>query len=307
MIAGIETGGTTVRWAVADADPIRPSAVGDFPTTSPEEVVARAADGIRAAAAGEVSAVGIAGFGPLDLDPASPGYGTVLATPKPGWRGAPLLRLVAEATGARVALDTDVGAAVRAEWRWGAGRGFQDVCYVTVGTGVGVGAIVGGTPLRGHRAGHPELGHLLVRRRPEDDFPGVCPFHRDCLEGLASGPALSERWGLPAEELGSGAPEAIRVEAFYLAQLVAVLAYTLAPAVVVLGGGVAHLPGLHEAVGTQAAAVVGEALPGRAVSDPRSGHVRAPRFAGSGLIGALTMAHDVGQDLAHHCDDRSSP
>lgn len=295
MIAGIETGGTSVRCAVAHA-PDDDLSVAAFPTLGPDETVPRIVAEIRARTAGAaLDGAGLAAFGPLDLDPASPRYGTVLATPKPGWRGTPLAARLSEALGVAVTVESDVNAAAVAERRWGAARGIDHVAYVTVGTGVGVGAVVAGRPLHGHEGSHPELGHLIVRRHPDDRFAGLCPFHGDCLEGLASGPAVGARWGRAGEDLGADLAAARTVEAWYLAQLVAAVTYTLSPGCVVLGGGVSRMPGLLAAVRHATAALVGDALAGHDVTDPDGEYVRAPGLGDrAGLVGALTLATGAG-------------
>lgn len=295
MIAGIETGGTSVRCAVATA-PDADLAVASFPTADPVATVARIVAEVRAAAEGRpLTGVGLAAFGPVDLDPGSAHYGTVLATPKPGWQDTPLATLLADALGASVAVESDVNAAALAERRWGAARGLDHVAYVTVGTGVGVGAVVGGRPLHGHGGSHPELGHLPVRRHPDDDFPGVCPFHADCLEGLASGPAVADRWGRAGENLGGDLPAARRIEASYLAQLVAAVTYALSPGCIVLGGGVGRMPGLLDAVRHASAGLVAGALARHPVTDPAGDYVRGPGLGDrAGLVGALTLAAGAG-------------
>jgi fructokinase len=294
VIVGIETGGTSVRWALATA-PDAAFAVVSFPTRGPDETIDRLVREVRAAA-GDTRLVGagLAAFGPLDVDPGSARYGTVLATPKPGWADTPLAARLADGLGLGLAVESDVNAAAVAECRLGAARGLDHVAYVTVGTGVGVGAVVGGRPLHGHRGAHPELGHLPVRRHPEDRFPGVCPFHADCLEGLASGPAIAARWGRAAEDLVPDLAAARRMEAFYLAQLVAAVTYTLSPGCVVLGGGVSRLPGLLGAVRRATAVLVSGALAGHPVGDPAGDYVRAPGLGErAGLVGALLLAADT--------------
>jgi len=186
-----------------------------------------------------VAAVGVAAFGPLDLDPESASYGTVRSTPKRGWQRAPVLALVRAGLDVPVAVDTDVGAAAVGEWRWGAARGVRVAAYVTVGTGIGAGIVVDGHPF--HGLGHPEFGHIPAARDPEDELTGVCPVHGDCLEGLASGPAIAARWGRPSEALPADHP-AWDLEARYLGRALATLTLTVVPGRIVrAGGGV--LPG----------------------------------------------------------------
>jgi fructokinase len=214
LLAGIEAGGTKIVCAVGTG-PEDLRAETRFPTTTPEETIDRAVEFFRRAAAAEpLAAIGIASFGPIDPDPASTSFGFVTSTPKPGWAQVDLAGAVARALGVPFGFDTDVNAAALGEHRWGAARGLDTFVYLTVGTGIGGGAMVGGR--LAHGLLHPEMGHLLIPRRDDDDFPGVCPFHGSCFEGMASGPALEGRWGQPAETLPDDHP-AWELEAHYLA------------------------------------------------------------------------------------------
>lgn len=296
MIIGIETGGTKVVCAAAEV-PFMPHAalrsLLTVPTGSPAQTLESITGFVREQRRhADVDAVGLATFGPVDLDPRSPRYGTIGETPKHGWAGTRLLEALRTATDAPVAVETDVAAAALAELRWGTGTGLDDLTYVTVGTGVGVGAIVEGRAL--HGTAHPEIGHLTVRRHPDDDFAGVCRLHGDCLEGLASGPAITARWGRPGDALGDRLGAAVAMESHYLAQLVAALTYLLSPGRVVLGGGVLATPGLLDAVRTDTAFLVGAALGRHPVTHPDSGFVAAPALGSrAGVLGALTIASDL--------------
>ncbi len=309
MLVGIETGGTKVVCS-AGTSPTDVVEVVTFPTEDPATTLPSIVGFVAAWRASEgVEGVGIGSFGPVDLDPRSASYGRILASPKVAWRGADIVGPIAEAAGAPVAIETDVTAAAIGELRWGAGVGLTDLAYATVGTGVGVGAVVQGRPL--HGTAHPEAGHLTVRRHPDDDFAGVCPLHGDCLEGLASGPSVTARWGRPGAELGELLNRAVEIEAHYLAQLVATLLYVLSPARIVLGGGVLGTPGLLEAVRARSADLVGEALGVHPVTDPTSGFLSRPGLeARSGVVGALTLAADLaasrpsGGPTAPRPDDR---
>ncbi len=157
-------------------------------TGSPESTIAAAVAWIREKAGGELSAVGIGSFGPVDLK-----TGHITSTPKAEWRNFDLAGEVRRALGVPVAFDTDVNAAVLGEARWGAARGVANCIYLTIGTGIGGGAIVEGNIV--HGLTHPEMGHIRVPREASDTFAGVCPYHGDCLEGLATGPAVEARWG----------------------------------------------------------------------------------------------------------------
>jgi fructokinase len=243
ILGGVEAGGTKFVCLVGD-DEGRILAERRIPTRGPRETLAEAVDALRLATAetGALDAIGVAAFGPLDLRPGS-GHGRLLSTPKPGWSGVDLMSPLRDAFGVPVAIDTDVTAAALAEGRWGAARGLESFAYMTVGTGIGVGVIAGGRPL--HGLVHPEFGHVDVPRATGDDFPGVCPFHAHCLEGMASGPAISARWGVPAEDLeGALRGRVVELEAFYLASGIRTLVYAVAPERIVLGGGVSGLTGL---------------------------------------------------------------
>ncbi len=277
----IEAGGTKFMLGLAD-DSGQISARFRLPTTTPQETLGAAIAWFRQQTA-PPRVFGIASFGPLDLDPASPDYGRLRATTKPHWSGAAIVQPFAEAFDCPVYLDTDVNGAALAEARWGAGRGYGSLLYVTIGTGVGGGFVSGGTLLRG--LSHPEMGHLLVPRHPDDhDFPGVCKFHEGCLEGMASGPAVIARWGKSLSELPEGHPGAARI-AWYLGRAVATFQAIMEPARIVLGGGVMASPGLRDRVRDAAA----EAGGGYFVGDARELIVEPGLGADSGLLGALAL------------------
>ena len=236
LFGAIETGGSKVDCAVG----LWPDDVRDrmrVPTTSPAETLAKVTDFLlRHHRATPLAAIGIGSFGPLDLRTGSPTYGYITTTPKPGWRNADVVGPIHAKLKLPVVFDTDVNAAALGECRWGAGRGLDSLVYITVGTGIGGGAVIDGRPV--HGASHPEMGHVLVPRdRAADPFDGICPYHGDCLEGLASGPAMAARWGMPAESLPED-HQAWRLEAEYLASAIANIMVTLSPERIVLGGGV---------------------------------------------------------------------
>jgi fructokinase len=179
--------------------------------------------------------LGIASFGPVDLRPNSPTYGYITSTTKPGWRNTDIAQRLGRRMGGPVGFDTDVNGAALAEGRWGSAVGLDDFAYVTVGTGIGAGLIVRGKSIFGMN--HTELGHIRVARKPGDKFPGICPFHGDCIEGLASGPAIEARAGMPASQLPPDHPTWDFV-AHGLAQLIHSMVLTTAPSRIFLGGGV---------------------------------------------------------------------
>lgn len=285
LYGGIESGGTKTVCAVGTGpDDVR--AVERFPTTQPAETLRRAVAFFEAQPA-PVAAVGIGSFGPVDERPGSPTFGHVTTTPKPGWQHVDVVTPVREALGVPVAFDTDVNAAALAEHRWGAARGLDAFVYLTVGTGIGGGGFVGGRRIRGLT--HPEMGHLAVPRAPGDAFAGVCPFHGDCWEGLASGPAIEQRWGRPGRDLPPDHP-AWDLQAGYLAAGLMSLVLALSPERVVVGGGVMeHAPLL---------ARVREALRQRLngylpVADFDAYLVPPALGARAGVLGALALAQDV--------------
>lgn len=244
MIAGVETGGTKVLVGVADEDsPHELRDVIEIPTSTPEEV-ARSLQAFLGQWGGtDRMRVGVASFGPLDLDTASPTYATITSTPKPGWGGVSIRSLIGDERDFVVVSDV-TGAAI-AESRLASGREERNLVYITVGTGVGVGAILDGAPVSS--TGHPELGHMSLRRHPDDTFAGVCPFHGDCAEGLISGPAMASRWNRSTRDLGAVRDAAVMLEGYYLGQLLATVSYAYVPRRIVLGGGVMKVPGVLEA------------------------------------------------------------
>jgi fructokinase len=243
MIAGIELGGTKTVVAIGTAEGKLVEELR-FPTSLPGETLGTAVKWLRER--GSPERVGIAAFGPVGIVPGRENHGRILATPKAGWAGFSLTGFLTEAfPSARLALDTDVNAAALAEARIGSAAGLDDVAYITVGTGIGGGILSGGRLI--HGALHPEFGHLKVPRQPGDDFIGVCPFHADCLEGLASGPAIAARWGSPAHELPFDHP-AWETQAWYLAHGILALMAVVSPVRVVIGGGVSQGAGLHEKI-----------------------------------------------------------
>lgn len=285
----IEAGGTKCVLGVATG----PDAVlrtARVATISPDRTIGAALDFFRAAATdfGAFAGFGIASFGPVELDLRSPGWGRIGDTPKPGWSGADMAGPFWRAFGCAVGFDTDVNGAILAEHRWGAAQGADVAVYVTVGTGIGGGAIVAGRPVHGLR--HPEMGHMLPRRHPDDrDFAGICPFHGDCLEGLASGPAILARWGASLSELPAGHPGATII-ADYLAQLVVAQQAIMSPQRIVFGGGVLATPGLLDRVRVRA-----RALAGGYFGDDSALIVGPGLGDRAGLLGALALAQRASQ------------
>lgn len=281
----IEAGGTKFMLGVADGDGVF-HAKTRMATTTPAETLTRVTTWLGEVTGGAqaFTVIGIASFGPLDLDPTSPGRGRIMRTAKPGWSGTDMVTPFARVFGCPVAIDTDVNGAALAESLWGAARGADVSAYVTVGTGIGGGAIVHGAPLHGF--GHPEMGHFRPQRHPADaGFAGICPFHGDCLEGLASGSAIAARSGGSLSELPEDHPTHMIV-ACYLAQLCISLRAILAPRVIVMGGGVMNTPGLLARIRDEVAVLGGDYFPG----DGKAIILPAGLGAEAGLRGALALA-----------------
>jgi fructokinase len=247
LYGAIEAGGTKFICMVGTG-PADIVAEVRFPTTTPADTIRRAVEFLQPyATRGGLAAVGIASFGPVDLDPCSSTYGYITTTPKPHWSGVDLCGPVREALQLPIAFDTDVNAAAFGEQFWIPERLQLDpFLYMTVGTGIGVGVVINGLPLHGLL--HAEAGHFLLPHDVEaDPFTGVCPYHGDCLEGLASGLAIKQRWQRTPEELPEGHP-GWELEYHYLASALVNLIYAYSPRRIILGGGVSQHPGLHEAV-----------------------------------------------------------
>ncbi len=287
--AGVELGGTKCV-AILASGPDAIIARETVPTTSPKETLGRLEQILSGWRPGQgFTALGIGSFGPIDLDQGSQSFGQITSTPKPGWRGADVLGRLQRAAGTPAAFDTDVNGAALAEMRWGAGQGFDDFAYITVGTGVGVGLIVNGKPTRGFA--HCELGHIRVARLPGDDFAGSCPFHGDCVEGLAAGPSLKARAGDAAQQLGPDDPVWQSV-AWAIAQLCHAIVCAAAPRAIAIGGGVVeNQPHLLERIER----MLVESLNGY-MELPRGGnYVRAPALgANAGPLGAIALAMTAG-------------
>jgi fructokinase len=288
LFGGIEGGGTKFICAVGAGDGSLRESVS-IPTSDAASTLAACAEYFRQARArhGAIAALGMGCFGPLQLQTEAPAFGHLLDTPKPGWSGVDVVTPLRAALEVPVALDTDVGAAALAEWRLGAGRGEHSLAYVTVGTGIG-GACV---PQPAPRLMHAEMGHLPLRRDARDTaFAGICPFHRDCAEGLASGPAIRARWGMELAALPGGHPGR-EIIAGYLGQLAAAITLMLAPACIVMGGGVMTDAQMLARVRTAMHEYLGGYV--AALREPAqfSAYLRAPALGThSGIHGALLLA-----------------
>lgn len=280
----VEAGGTKFVLGVAHG-PDEVLANTRIATTTPDATIDAMVDWL--AQHGPLAAVGIATFGPVEIDRGSPQWGHILATPKAGWSNTDLVGPLASRLGCAVGLDTDVTAAALAEYRWGAGQGQPSVLYFTIGTGIGGGAVIGGKPLAG--ISHPEMGHLRPPLHPADaGFAGVCPFHGACLEGLASGPAVLARYGASLSDLPAD-HEGHEVIAWYIANAVVTAQAMFEPGRIVLGGGVMGTPGLLERIQAEAERLGNGYFRGKAADV-----VVLPGLGDrSGLLGALALAEAV--------------
>jgi fructokinase len=286
IYAGVELGGTKCVVIVARG----PNEILErktIPTTAPEVTVgAIEATLLEWQSAYGFESLGIASFGPVVLDEQSPMYGHIVRTSKPGWSDTDVARRLQRATGVPMAFDTDVNGAALAEMRWGAGQGMEDFAYITIGTGIGVGLVVNGKPTRGFA--HSELGHIRPARLAGDGFAGCCPYHGDCAEGLASGPALKARLGGRSfDELSAEDPmwEAV---GWTIAQLCHAIVCAAAPHAIALGGGVMdRQPHLLERVGR----MLEQSLNGYMLLPGGSAYVRPPALgSNAGPLGAIALA-----------------
>ena len=289
LFGGIEGGGTKFVCAVGTSpDDVR--AETRFPTTTPAETLGKAIEFFNQFDG--LSAIGVACFGPLDPHLASPTYGQILPTPKPGWTNADIVGTLRSALALPIVFDTDVNGAALAEARWGAAQGCDPVLYLTIGTGIGGGALVNGKLLHGIL--HPEMGHIPLPRDPQlDPFPGVCPFHGDCFEGLAAGPALEKRWGQKAETLPPDHP-AWDLEAHYIALALASYIYTLSPQKIIIGGGVIQQAHLLSLVRQKVQALLNNYVQSQLITQNIDTYIVLPGLGNrAGVLGAIALAEQI--------------
>lgn len=294
LYGAIEAGGTKFVCAVGTGpedlrDEVR------FPTGRPEETLGQALDYFRQAQKkhGKLAALGIGSFGPVDLDRASATWGSITATPKPHWADTPVAPLFGREFGVPVGFDTDVNGAVLGEHRWGAGQGLDNLVYLTIGTGIGGGMMAGGRLI--HGLVHPEAGHILLPRDPAvDAYKGFCPFHDNCLEGLAAGPSLEKRWGVKGSELGPEHP-AWDLEAHYLALGLQSFLSILSPQRIILGGGVMDQPQLFPLVRQKLLALNNGYIRHPRLTPEGIGSYVVPPGLGNraGILGALALAEEA--------------
>jgi len=291
FFGGIEAGGTKFVCMVGSG-PNDIRAQVRIPTTSPAETIGRVTAFFKQQAqALALSAIGVASFGPVDLDSTSPTFGYITTTPKPGWANTDIVGVLKAELNIPVIFDTDVNAAAFGEYRWGAGQSLDPIIYLTIGTGIGGGVICNGKPL--HGLVHPEMGHMLIPHDPAlDPFPGVCPFHGDCLEGLACGPAMAKRWGQPAETLPDDHP-AWNVEAHHIALALANLIFNYSPRRIVVGGGVMQHEGLFPLVRGKVQQFLNGYVHSPQLLERIDQYIIPPGLGRqSGVLGAIALAMD---------------
>jgi fructokinase len=289
LFGGIEAGGTKFVCAIGTGpDDIR--AEHRFPTTTPEETLAQAVtffqeqEGVN----GRIAAIGIAAFGPLDPNPYSPTFGHITTTPKPGWANADVVGAIQNALNVPVGFDTDVNGAALGEHRWGAAQDVDTFIYLTIGTGIGGGVMVNGQLL--HGLIHPELGHIsLPHDWAQDPYKGRCPYHGDCLEGMAAGPAIGERWGQPAFELPADHP-AWELEAHYLALALRSFICTLSPQRIVMGGGVMEQPQLFPLLRQKTREYLNGYVQSSVILEQTDSYIVPPGLGNqAGVLGAMAL------------------
>lgn len=290
IFGAIEAGGTKFVCALGRGkDEV--GAQIHFPTTSPEETISKAIQFFYENLEREqhLSAIGIASFGPLDPDIHSPGFGTITATPKPGWSNFDFVGAIRDAFPVPVGFDTDVNGAALAEWRWGNAQDLDTFIYMTIGTGIGGGGLTNGKLM--HGLIHPEMGHIpLPHDWEKDPFPGTCPFHGDCLEGMAAGPALERRWGERAEKFASDHP-AWELEAHYLAVGLVSLICSLSPQKIILGGGVMQQAHLFPMVREKVVEYLNGYVQSPLILEKIDEYIVPPALGSqAGVLGALALA-----------------
>ena len=294
LYGGVEAGGTKFVCAMGSGPSDEQMQIASFPTTTPEETLARTIEYFRAEEQrrnARLAAVGIGSFGPVDIVPSSPTYGYITTTPKPGWANIDVAGAISRALNVPVSFDTDVNAAALGENRWGAGMGLHTFLYLTIGTGVGGGAMVNGSLLHGLQ--HPEMGHIRIPHdREADPFAGSCPYHGDCLEGLASGQAMFVRWGRRAQELSPDHP-AWALEAHYLALALASFICTLSPQRIIMGGGLMQQEHLFPAVRREVRQLLNGYINASEIVDEHAteNYIVPPALGGrAGVLGAIALA-----------------
>jgi fructokinase len=292
LFGGIEAGGTKFVCAVGSG-PRDVRATTRFPTTSPEETIGQAIAFFEEQSRQKpLAAIGIASFGPVDPNPDSPTFGYITTTPKAGWAHTEFAGRIERALGVPIGFDTDVNGAAQGEHRWGAARGLDTFIYLTIGTGIGGGGMANGRPM--HGLIHPEMGHVrLPHDWQADPFPGACPYHGDCLEGMANGPAIEGRWGERGENLPPDHP-AWPLEAHYLALALANFITVLSPQRIIMGGGVMQQPRIFPLVRQEVQALLNGYIQAPEILERIDEYIVPPGLGDqAGVLGAIALAEEA--------------
>lgn len=289
-LGAVEGGGTKFVCGIGTTDGRIVDRIS-FPTTEPEETLARVCDYF---ADKSLDALGVGSFGPIDPNPDSPTYGSITSTPKPHWGNVNVVGALKARFDVPIGFELDVSAAALGEATWGAAKEQGGCLYVTVGTGIGGGLVSNGRIVNGFT--HPEMGHIRVRRHPDDTYEGFCPYHGDCLEGLAAGPSIERRWGAKGFELPEDHP-AWAIEADYLAQAFATFVLVLAPQKIVLGGGVSKQTHLFPMIRKRLAELLNGYVAHPRIQNELDTYIVPPGLGdNSGLAGALLLARQALED-----------
>jgi fructokinase len=295
IFGGIEAGGTKFVCAVGTGpDDIRSEE--SFPTTTPDETLAKAIEFFRKFQEEKpLTALGIGSFGPLDPMVSSPNFGYITSTPKPHWVQTNIAGIIRRALGTPVGFDTDVNAAALGEHTWGAAKGLDSFIYLTVGTGIGGGGMCNGKLMHGML--HPEMGHIRIPHdREKDPFEGICPYHGDCFEGLAAGPAVGKRWGTPANDLPEN-HEAWELESHYLAMGLANYIFILSPQRIILGGGVMKKRFLFPMIREKVRTILNGYIRTQEIMEDIDSYIVPPALEDrAGVAGAIALARKAAGD-----------
>lgn len=286
-LGSIEAGGTKFVCAIGNENG-EVFERGVFPTTSPEETMEKVIEFFKGK---EIEAMGVGCFGPLSLNPKNKDYGAITTTPKVLWQNYNIVNKLKEHFDIPIGFDTDVNIAALGEYTWGGAKGLDSCFYMTVGTGVGAGIIAEGKMIHGLL--HPEVGHMIVPKHPEDDFEGICPFHKNCLEGLACGPAIEKRWGKKGHELPAD-HKAWDIEAYYLSIAVVETIVMLSPEKIILGGGVMKQSQLFEKIRKQVKEMLNGYINVSEITENIDEYIIYPKLGdNAGISGGLALAKQV--------------
>ena len=284
VLGALEAGGTKMVCAIGDENGNVFERVS-IPTVTPEVTMPEMFAFFRGKG---IEALGIACFGPVDLNPSSSTYGYITTTPKLAWRNYDIVGAFRKEFGVPVGFDTDVNGSALGEATWGAARDVDSCIYITVGTGIGVGVMVDGKLLHGML--HPEAGHITLKKHPEDTYAGHCPYHESCLDGLAAGPAIEERWGKKAIDLADNA-KVWELEAYYLGQALVDYILVLSPKRIILGGGVMHQEQLMPLIRQEVIRQLNGYINTREIAEEIDRYIVLPQLNDNqGIMGCLRLA-----------------